>query len=235
MAKLKSEAIAAREKVRIAVKDKHISDTKLYQHEIRSVLPYQNFMIKSIQRPAGSQLKQLDPVCHRAKPRTHDGRGAIEEQYAAQIERMSHVTGTIEPTILEAPLREFPGHDLEVNAVAVARDMKIISGGEDKAVYVWEVNKSSSNRKLEHESSVKALACTTKDAKDNLCVVGCADGSIYLWNLDKDDVEPVKPVATRAMATTGRSRASPSARMASTSHLAQRMVLSASGQPTNSP
>jgi WD40 repeat protein len=44
---------------------------------------------------------------------------------------------------------------------------------------------------LLHASPVRSVACAPKDSAKSWCIVGCADGSIYLWDLD-DTKEPVK-------------------------------------------
>jgi WD40 repeat protein len=198
--KLIYEAVGARAKAKVAVKEKDNADIKLYQHQIRAVLPYKNSTVKAIQRPAGTFLKQLDPVVITVQNLERlMAEAQIEEQYATKLERMPNVTATIEPTILEAPSFEYPGHEADVTCVAVARDMKIVSGGEDGIVNVWKLYKEGQGRKLDHDkTAVRVLACTPKGAKDNLCVVGCDNGSIFLWNLDKDDNEPVKDPIPKA-------------------------------------
>ena len=45
-------------------------------------------------------------------------------------------------------------------------------------------------RRLWHKSAVRVLACSPKS---NLMLAGCADGSIYVWNLDKTG-EPVRVI-----------------------------------------
>ena len=45
----------------------------------------------------------------------------IEAQYFGRLKRQQKFTATIEPTILEAPTHEFPGHLKDVTSVAVAK------------------------------------------------------------------------------------------------------------------
>jgi WD40 repeat protein len=123
----------------------------------------------------------------------------IEQQYYAylkHIERIKKannetVTATIEPSVLEKPVRELPGHDREVTSVAVSRDMKIVSGSEDKTVCIWSRNALAPLRKLDHPDAVRVVACAPSGADKNLCLAGCANGDIYLWDLDADTDEPI--------------------------------------------
>jgi WD40 repeat protein len=191
--KLKNEMISAREKVKLAEIEKDQADVKLRMHELRAVLPYKTYTIKTIHRPAGTFLKQLDPVVMTVQSLERLlAEASIEEQYYTRFKDRKHVTATIEPTVLEAPTHEWHGHDGDVTCVAVARDMRIVSGSEDRSVCVWKAHEVAMQRKFEHDEPVKALACSPKDAKDNLCVVGCGDGKIWLWDLDGDKNMPIK-------------------------------------------
>ena len=194
--KLEGEAKAAHEKVKIAIKDKHLADIKLHQHEVRAFLSYRTSTIKSIKAGAGSVLKQLEPVVMTVQNLERlMAEAQIEEQYAARLDKKNRVTATIEPTILEAPIHEVQGHTLDVTSVAVARNHKIISGSEDSTVCVWTPYASAPDRKFDHDAAVKVVACSPAGAKENLCIVGCADGSIHIWNLDNDEAKPaVEPI-----------------------------------------
>src|SRR5262249_42757370 len=79
---------------------------------------------------------------------------------------------------------------LDVTCVAVARDMRIVSGSEDQTVCVWEIGTRAPLKKLEHEDAVLAVACTPAAADKNLCLSGCSNGSIYIWDLDAKSEEP---------------------------------------------
>jgi WD40 repeat protein len=193
--KLKNERASADEKLKLAWIDKDQADVKLRMHELRAVLPYKTYTIKAIHRPAGSFLKQIDPIVMTVQSLERLlAEASIEEQYFARIKDKKHVTATIEPTIMEAPTHELNGHNLEVTCVAVAKDMRIVSGSEDKHVCVWKPHESAMHRQFEHDEPVKSLACTPVAAKDNLCIVGCGDGSIWVWDLDGDKDEPIKKI-----------------------------------------
>ncbi len=191
--KLSGELENAKYKVVIANRDKEIAETKLHQHELRAYMSYEQCTVKSIQRGLGNMLKQLDPVAITVQNLERlMAEAQIEEQYAARLNLMKRVTATIEPTILEAPSHQYHGHTLDVTTVAVARNGKIVSGSEDKSVCVWTPMSVAPDRKLEHDDAVRVVACSPAAAKENICIVGCTNGSIYLWDLDKDDDTPIK-------------------------------------------
>lgn len=191
--KLLNERRSSESKVLIAEADKDKADIVLKKHEIRAVLPYKNYTIKSIQRGAGTFLKQQDPVVMTVQSLERMmAEAQIEEQYAARLNRRGEVTATIEPTVLDGPIHDFPGHNQDVTSVAVSRDMKIVSGSDDKTVCVWTRTARAPVRKLDHEDAVKVVVCSPVGAKENLCIAGCSNGQIYLWDLDKDDDKPLK-------------------------------------------
>lgn len=197
--KLKQERVVAEEKIKLAEVDKAKADTILHKHEIRAVMPYKYFTIKSIQRGAGAFLKQLDPVVMTVQSLERMmAEGQIEEQYFARLKNRKDVTATIEPTIIDAPIHEFPGHDKEVTSVAVSRDMKIVSGSEDGIVFIWTRNASAPVSRMDHEDPVRVVACTPRTSPENLCLVGCANGDLYLWNLEKDEATLVKDPIRKA-------------------------------------
>ena len=194
--KLKSEAVSAREKVKIALKDQHLAEIKLHQHEIRSKMPYLTSTIKSIQSPAGSFLKTLEPsVLTLINLERLMAEALIEEQYFTPLKDRPFITATIEPTVLEKPMHEFPGHALDVNSVAVSKKLKIVSGSDDRTVCVWTPQALAPERRFEHDDAVKVIACSPVAAKHNLCLAGCADGNIYIWDLDKAGTEPLKIIS----------------------------------------
>ena len=182
--KLKNEKVSAREKVKLAEIDKNNADIKLGMHELRAVLPYKTYTIKNIQRPAGTFLKQLDPVVMTVQSLERLlAEASIEEQYFTRFKDQKYVTATIEPTVLEAPTHELHGHDADVNCVAVAKDLsRLRQRGSARS--------ASGSRTRRRAAQVRArrrrqgVACTPAKAKRNLCVVGCADGDIWLWDLD---------------------------------------------------
>ncbi len=198
--KLKNERISAEEKIKLAEIDKDKAEIILHKHEVRAKLPYRNYTIKSIQRGAGSFLRQLDPVVVTVQNvERMMAEAQIEEQYARQLHNKKNVTATIEPTVIDAPaIPEFLGHDKDVTSVAVSRDNKIISASEDGIVYIWTRDVLAAERKLKHADPVKVVVCSPPDAKANILLVGCRNGDIYLWDLDKNDDKPMKDPIPKA-------------------------------------
>ena len=206
--KLRSERIGKEAGVVMAKIEKELAVTELDLHEIRAVTPRSHVSIKSIVRQLGGAVKQLDPVIVVQSLERLQAEALIEEQYfavikdrlgaqnLANVKDKKPITATIEPTILEKPHFEFHGHDLDVTSVAVSRDMRIVSGCEDKSVGVWEVGMAAPVKKLDHDDAVKVVVCTPAAAGVNLCLAGCANGSIYLWDLDAkdDEAKPIKIV-----------------------------------------
>ncbi|MBM3995245.1 MAG: hypothetical protein FJ303_13990 [Planctomycetes bacterium] len=204
--KLKSERIGEEGNIIIAKAEKKMADTELHLHELHVALPYKLCSIKTIVRQAGYAVKQGDPVIVVQNLERLQAEALIEEQYFADIKnRIAEVhaartkdhrpvTATIEPTILEKPAFEFPGHDLDVTSVAVASDLRIVSGSEDKSVCVWERGVKEPLWTLHHSEAVRVVVCSppTKpgDKKASVCLAGCANGSIYLWNLGGRTDEP---------------------------------------------
>ena len=208
--KLESEKKTKQKSVNIAEIEKQQADIELRLHEIRPVMPYENSSIKSILRQRGAAVKPGDPVIVVHNLDRLQAEALIEEQYYSHLKKLEekllkkkkHITATIEPTILEKP-HELPGHDKDVTSVAVSRDMKIVSGGEDKKVSVWTLTKDAPLRNLEHEDAVKVVACAPAPADRNkwdavnLCLAGCANGDIYLWDLDAEKEEALKVIPAK--------------------------------------
>jgi WD40 repeat protein len=183
--KLKYERETKDSGVAMAMTEKWQADIKLRLHEIRPRLPYERSVLKTIVRQLGFSVKQLDPVVVVQNLSKLQAEALIEEQYFAPLRNRPHITATIEPTIMEKPLHEFDA--LDVTSVAVAKDLKIVSGSEDSSVNVWLPNVKAPVLKLETDDAVRAVACTPKDAEKNLCLAGCSSGSLYLWDLDEKE------------------------------------------------
>jgi WD40 repeat protein len=201
--KLHNERLSKFQAVRLAEIDKDLADVKLSTFEIRPTLQYDNLIVKSILKQRGAVVKAGDPVMLVQNLSRLQAEALIEEQYFSRLkERIDKqarakdnrpITATIEPTIVESP-RELPGHSLDVTCVAVSKDMKIVSGSEDKSVLVWTADGFAPLREFKHDDSVRVVACTPPAAARNLCLVGSASGSVYLWDLDKNDAAPLKLV-----------------------------------------
>ena len=190
--KLRSDRVSAEKKITVAEVEKDQADIELDFYSLRSKLSYEKYTVKNIVRQAGYAVKPGDPIMVVQSLERLMAEALIEEQYYTRLKDKTHVTATIEPTVIEAPLHEFPGHALDVTSVAVARDMRIVSGSEDQYVCVWKIGTTAPLKRLEHEAAVRVIACTPDSKGTNLCLSGCDNGSIYLWDLDSDDAKPLK-------------------------------------------
>jgi WD40 repeat protein len=199
--KLKAERVGKEQAVKFAEIDKQISETDLRMFEIRPTMPTSRATIKSIVRARGEVVKPGDPVMLVQNNERLQAEALIEEQYymrlrnkmdlSARDKNKATVLATIEPTIIEGSTHEIPAHALDITCVAVSKKMQIVSGSEDRTVSVWS-HDLKPLRKLEHDEAVKVVACTLPAAERNLCLVGCTNGSLYLWDLDNDDEKSLK-------------------------------------------
>lgn len=193
-AKLKYEHIAKQEAVNLTRIEKDQADIELSYHEIRAFLPYKHSKIKTILRQRGFAVKPADPILVVQNLERLLAEALIEEQYFERLKKKTNITATIEPTLLAEPLHELLGHTRDVTSVAVARDMKIVSGSEDKTVCVWTQDATAPLLQMEHDHAVLVVACTPTAAAENLCLAGCQDGSIYLWNLKGSANDLIKKI-----------------------------------------
>jgi WD40 repeat protein len=73
-----------------------------------------------------------------------------------------------------------------VTALAVSNDnTKLISGGSDGQVRVWQINRESQvliGSMKQHKATINCI-CLKKDNSE--CVSACDDGSCIVWNLDR--------------------------------------------------
>src|SRR5262249_26701472 len=87
-------------------------------------------------------------------------------------------------------------------SVAVGHDKKqpnnprFVSGSEDKTVAVWRRFQAGPPDLLWHAAPVRVVACSPPAAEKSLCLVGCAHGTVYVWDLDNlyDEKRQPRPV-----------------------------------------
>ena len=174
----------------VALNDKVKAETILGDCKIRSKSPYRHVTIKSIASQAGEYIKQLEPTVMTVQSLERlQADAMVPEEYFTRLKQRKNqdITATIVPSILEDPKYEIPAHNAAVTAVAVAKDMKIISGSDDKTVCAWTPPKLAPARRFELDAEVKRLRVRRSGAGENLCLAGCRDGSLHLLNLDDPD------------------------------------------------
>ncbi len=97
------------------------------------------------------------------------------------------------------PMAVLPGHAQEVTCIAVTGEElpRIVSGGEEGTVRIWEriIGEDRWNDKfrLSHGAPIRAVATTTRGAKHNLLLTATSRGQVRIFNLSdlNTNSEPV--------------------------------------------
>ena len=163
----------------------------LKEHEIRNKIPGVS-ILKTIYKHRGEAVKEQDQILQLYNLDRLRAEGLVEVQYLSQLREGMKVS--LEPVEEEAPLRVFNEHRGEVTCVAVSGNEKnalIISGSKDGTVRVWSRTQSQAVHVLYHPAEIRAVACTPRTAAQHLLLTGCADGTLRLYDLDKDSNQPV--------------------------------------------
>jgi WD40 repeat protein len=161
------------------------------EHEIHNKIPGLS-ILKTIYKHRGEAVKEQDPIMQLYNLDRLRAEGLIEVQYFERLREGMKVS--LEPMEEEAPLRVLNEHRGEVTSVAVSGDEKnplIVSGSKDGTVRVWSRTQSHSLRILYHPAPVLSVACSPRGCARHWLLTGCADGSLRLWDLDKNDDQPV--------------------------------------------
>lgn len=153
----------------------------LSRHEIRAAI---SGKIKVLYKNRGDAVKNLEPVMQIQDPKQVRADFLVDIQDAQRIKPGTPVI--VEPTQPVPPKLVLDGHLGEVTCVAVSRGPKtvIVSGSEDLTLRGWDPVGGQQLWKMAHKSAVRSVACTGPKAKRNLALIGYADGSARLLNLD---------------------------------------------------
>jgi WD40 repeat protein len=158
----------------------------LNKHEIRAD---RSGVIKVIYKRENEAVKNLDPVLQIQDPEYLRVEVLVDVQDINRVKE--HMPVTVEPTVIEPPLRTLRGHLLEVHAVAVGKYKKdgkdeyvVVSASEDKTARGWDWRTGRELWKLNYPAALRSAACTGKDAEANLLLLGGADGGAILVDLD---------------------------------------------------
>lgn len=181
--------------VNVSVSDLYQAEAHLRLHEIRNKLPYRQAVIKTINRPRGFAVKELEAVMVVHSNDRLQAETQLEAQYQERLRRAR--TATIEPIREQSPARTLPGHRSDVTALAVTRDRpvpRIVSADAEGLVYLRSRYSHIPLRQYSHGAPVRALACAPAGSARNWCVTGGEDGSLRLWDLDSEADEPIKAV-----------------------------------------
>ncbi|MBM4070055.1 MAG: hypothetical protein FJ271_14050 [Planctomycetes bacterium] len=182
------DKITKKEGIKVAEHEQQASEIDLKEHTIRNELPVR-CRIKIIHHKGEEAVKKLEPIVQIYSTERLRAEGMVDVPNRSRL----HVGMPVflEPTTEVAP-RVLMGHRKEVTAVAVTRDPRkprVISASEDKTVCVWDPAESSPRWVLYHPDAVRTVACTPPGAPMDLLLTGCANGDIYLWELDKLDIK----------------------------------------------
>jgi WD40 repeat protein len=174
-------------------------------HDIRDKIPGTS-VIKTIYKHRGEAVKEQEPVLQLYNIDRLRAEGLVEVQYLDQLHRGMRVS--IEPVEENAPLRVFYEHRGEVTSVAVSGDGKsplIVSGSYDGTARVWDRTQARAVRVLYHPAGVRSVACSPIVGGKRWLLTGCTNGSLRLWDLNKESEQPVwdstKSDAERASAS----------------------------------
>jgi WD40 repeat protein/biotin carboxyl carrier protein len=179
------EAISKGEAIKQAERELSQTLTTVRMHEIRAKI---DGVVKILYKQQGDAVKNQDPVLHLDHHDRLRIEGRVEWQYLAYLPKDKTVV--IEPSQPRSPRAVLSGHLQEVRGVAVSKDRKIISAGDDRKVIVWDHVSGDQKAVLPHPAAVLAVACSPKDYQRNLCLSGAADGYGRLWDLDSSLTEP---------------------------------------------
>lgn len=175
------ETVSKTEAVKTAGKELRQAETILDLHMIRSKI---NGQVKQLSKHKGESVKNLDTVLEMQDHSKLRIRGQVGLQDLRTLQQSPALD--VEATRHVGPTLVLTGHMGEVTGVAVSKDKQVVSASEDGTVRVWDKNLASLSERLvlERLPAVRAVACTSKDAPDNLCLIGGADGIARVFDLD---------------------------------------------------
>jgi WD40 repeat protein len=186
------EVVAKHAAIVVSQRELAQAQTQLSMYTIRSRRAGQ---IVAIKRKPGEWVKAGDPVFEIVDFSRLRIEAMIETQFRSRLNPGMQVE--VENAQWASPQQTLTGHQGAVTAVAVSKDRDnplIVSASEDNTAWVWARDPQlgwAQRRVLAHSSPVRAVACTPPGARANWCVTGCDDGTINLWDLDRETKEPV--------------------------------------------
>jgi len=167
-----------------AVEEDKMSLVELGEYEIRTSIPG---MIKRLYRKPGESVKALEPVAEIQNLDMLRVEGLLDYQNLSAISNQRDMEVIVEPSPQFGPLQYLEGHLQPVRSVAVNKDKSrplIVSSSDDKTVRVWDRKTKEQLKIFVNTVPVRAVACTSATASENLCLTGADDGVPRLYNLD---------------------------------------------------
>jgi WD40 repeat protein len=165
----------------------NLSQALLYlgQHCVLNRISTPTAIIKEIAFDPGKAVKPGDTIMELQSTDRFNAEGALEIQYYSKVKAGMRVT--IEPSHEEAPMGlPRQRHTKVVNSVAFTNHKVplIASASEDHSILLWDREFSDSLRTLKFGDAVRVITCSPQGASHNVILAGCADGSIYAWDLE---------------------------------------------------
>lgn len=195
--KLHFDAVSKEEGVKLAKTEEHVAHIIYKQHEVRNKTSLQRCFIETMYKQGGEAVKELEPVLQLNSLDRLLAEALVEIQYLPRIKGAKRVR--IEPTQDQDPRKTLHGHRGPITAVAVTEDPVeplILSASEDRTVCIWKKTSIGPERELRHPEPVRALAYVKRAAEQgvpkHLALAGCADGSLYLWDVHTQDHKPLQ-------------------------------------------
>jgi WD40 repeat protein len=174
-----------------------LADLRL--HEVRNKLPGKS-IIKIVYKHMNEGVKDLEPVMHVYSLSKLRLEALVDARYADLLKNSSKMRVLVEPVheMAPEPLPLSKAHRGDVNSVAVSyrKDAKegplFVSGSEDRTVCVWRPASGEAPEALYHDAPVRVVACSPPASGRRLCLAGCANGRVYVWDLDNLQAAPHK-------------------------------------------
>jgi WD40 repeat protein len=191
------DAVAKKEALALAKVELHQAQTILDTYEIRTAIAG---VIHAIHKKPGEAVKGLEPLLEIRNPARLRAEGMVDVQYLRRL--CSGLKASVEAPRIEAPRQTFEGHLGEITGVAVATTAHgtcALSSSDDGSVRVWDLASRRERRLLRHASPVRALAYSSTGTT-HVCATGCADGTAWIWDLDRPDGTPLCQLQTTSHA-----------------------------------
>jgi hypothetical protein len=185
------EAKGKMEAKRKAEREVNASITKLRQHQIRAAI---SGKIKIIYKNSGDAVHKLDPVVQIMNMNRLRVEAVVGvEQLPFLKEGMKAIVEASRP---DSPWAVLTGHHQEVTCVAVSNTPSpiVISGSEDRTVRGWDVNNNGGMlwELGPFSTTVRAIACSPRQASHQLALIGIGDGSLWTYDLSQPKQAPVE-------------------------------------------
>ena len=196
--KFREDFRAAQQKIKLSENELRQAQLHFRYHELRNKVPFRRSMIKQIYKFTGDPVKEQEPVMQVYSLDNFLAEALVEAQHLDRIRPEMNIA--IEPTHEKGPADAQPVHRGEVTAVAFTNDAdrpRVVSGGLDRALSVWVPFSFAPPARLRHSDSIRSVACSPVAAGHNLALAGCADGNVYVWNVEAGalaDANKAKPL-----------------------------------------